>query len=126
MRFLEQGESNSTPVPGIYGTTIYAECYYCHVPGHLSNNCTKLPVEQCCNRGAGGRGSGGRTGIEMCHIRVGLAQHYDGIIPSTWLLLDICSTTSVSKNTDMFKNIRELLEEERLNVVTNSLEKCIQ
>ena len=77
------------------------------MPGHLSKNCPEVPVNQCHNRGVGDRGSGGRTGKGMCQIRVGLAQHDDGIIPSTWLLLDICYTSSVGKNPDMFKNIRD-------------------
>ena len=55
----------------------------------------------------------------MCQIHVGLAHHDDGIIPSTWLLIDTCSTSSVGKNPDMFKNIREYLEEDILTVVTN-------
>ena len=120
MRFLQQREINRNPVPIIYGTNIDAECYYCNVPGHLSNNCTGVPVEVSINRGAGGRGSGGKTGTGTCHIRFVLAQHDDYIIPYTWLLLDTCYTSSVGKNPDMFKNIREFLEEERINVVTNS------
>ena len=60
--FLQKGEINrTTPVPGIDGTTIDAECYYCQVPGHFSNNFPKVPVEQSRNHGAGERGSGGRT-----------------------------------------------------------------
>ena len=59
----------------------------------------------------------------MCQIHVGLAHHDDGIIPSTWLLIDTCSTSSVGKNPDMFKKISECLEEERLNVVTNGGKK---
>ena len=83
MRFLQQGESNRNPVPGIYGTTIDTECYYCHVPVHLSNNFPEVPFEQRRNHVAGDRRSGGRTGTGMCQICVGLAQHYDGIITST-------------------------------------------
>ena len=107
MRFLKQVDSNRTSVPSIYGTTIDAECYCCHVPGHLSNNYPKVPVEKHRNCGAGGRGSGGRTDTGMCQIHVELALHDDSIIPYTWLLLDTCSTTSVGKNPDMFKNIME-------------------
>ena len=77
----------------------------------FSNNCPEVPVERRCNQGSGDRGSGGRTGTGMCHIRVGLAQHDDGIIPYNWLFLDTCSTSRVSKNLDMFKNIWEYLEE---------------
>ena len=70
-------------------------------------------------RGASDRGSGGRTGTVMCHNGVGLAQHDDVIISSTCLSLRTCSTSSVSNNTYMFKNIWGCLEEERLTVVTN-------
>ena len=55
----------------------------------------------------------------MCRISVGLAHNYDGIIPSTWLLLNTCSTTSVGNNPDMFKKFWECLEEEILILVTN-------
>ena len=55
----------------------------------------------------------------MCQIFVGLAQHDDGIITSTWLFLDTYSTSIVDKNTDTLKNIRQHLEEQRLTVVTN-------
>ena len=55
----------------------------------------------------------------MCQIRVGLSHHDDGIIPSTWFLLNTCSTSSVEKNPDMFKNIWECLEDDRINLVTN-------
>ena len=119
MSFLQQREINRTPVTGIERTTIDTECYYFHVPGHLYNNCPKLSVERCGNRGTGGRGYVGRTGTGMCHISVGLAHNDDVIIPSTWLLLDTCSTTSVGNNPDTLKKIRECLEEDILNIVTN-------
>ena len=110
MRFLQQRGGNRTHVSGIDGITINAECYYCHVPGHLSNNCPKIPVERRFNCGAGGKGSGGKTGTGMCQICVGLAQNDDGIIPSNWLLIDRFSTTSVGKNPDMSSNIRKILK----------------
>ena len=55
----------------------------------------------------------------MFQICVGLAQYDDGVIHSTWLLLDTCSTSSVDKNPNMLNNIRECLEQERHTVVTN-------
>ena len=82
---------------------------YCHVPGNLSNKCPEVPVERSFNRRAGDIGSVGRTDTGMCQIRVGLEHHDDGIIPSTWLLLDTCSTSSVDKNPDTFNNIWECL-----------------
>ena len=110
VRLLQKGEINRTPVPGIDVTTTYAECYYFHVTGNLSNNFPGVPVEKCRNRGSGDRGYVGRTCTGMRHICVELSQHDDGIILSTWLFLDTCSTSSVGKNTDMFKNIWECLE----------------
>ena len=78
---LQQVESNrTTPVTGIDRTTVDTECYYFHVTDHLSNNCPEVTVERCRNRGAGDRGSGGRTGTGMCQICVGLAHNYDGFI----------------------------------------------
>ena len=105
MILLQQVESNRTPITSIDRTTIDPECYYCHVLVHLSNNCPKLPVGRRSNRGEVGRGSVGRTGTVMCQICVGLAQHDDGIIPSTWFFLDTCSTISFGNNPYMFKNI---------------------
>ena len=52
-------------------------------------------------------------------MSVGLEHHDDGIIASTWLLLDTYFTSSVGKNPDMFKNIRECIEYERLTLVNN-------
>ena len=60
----------------------------------------------------------------MCHIRVWSTQYDDGIILSTLLLLDTCSTTNVGKNPDMFKDHPECLEECRLNVVNNGEKKA--
>ena len=60
----------------------------------------------------------------MFHIYVLLAQHDYGIIPSTWLLIDTCSTSSVGKNLYIFRNIWRCLEEERLTVATNGENKA--
>ena len=90
----------------------------------MSKNFPEVPVEINCNRGACGRGFVGRTGTGMCQICVGLAQHDNGIIYSTWLLLDTCSTNGVGNNPDMLKNIREILEEKRLNLLTNGGNKA--
>ena len=108
---MQQGEINrTTPVPGIDGSTIDEELYYCHVPGNLSNNSPKVPVDRGCNCEADDRGCGVRPGTGMCHIYVILAQHDYGIIPSTWLLIDTCSTSSVGKNLYIFRNIWRCLE----------------
>ena len=40
------------------------------------------------------------------------------------MVLDTCYISSVGKNSDIFKNIWECLEEERLTVVTNSGNKA--
>ena len=61
----------------------------------------------------------------MCQIIVVLAHNDYGIIPSTWLFLDTCYTTRIGKNPDMFNNIRECLEEDRINVVTNNGNKAL-
>ena len=55
----------------------------------------------------------------MCQVRAGLEHHDYGIIPFNWLLLDTYSTSTVGKDSDIFMNIWEGLEEERLTVVTN-------
>ena len=108
---LQQGDINSNHVPDIDRTTIYAELYSCRMPGHLSNNCPEVPAERHRNHRSGDRGSVGIIGTGMCHIIVVLSQHDDGIIPSTWLLIDTCSASSFGKNPDMFNNIQWFLEE---------------
>ena len=84
--FLQQVESNRTPVPGIDGTTIGAEFYYCHVTGCLSNNFPKVPFERHRNCGSDDRGSVELTGTRMCHICVGLFI----VMMASYLLIGCC------------------------------------
>ena len=112
-------------VPGADGETCELECYYCHSWGHTSPNCTQIPAER--RRGGGGRGSGtgrgrgGRTGTNMMQVGIGLAQSGENneMIPSSWILLDTCSTSNVSNNLDMVGDVRDCSTAERLTVHTN-------
>ena len=84
--FLQQGEINTTPVPGIDRTNIGAEFYYCHVTGCLSNNFPKVPFERHRNCGSDDRGSVELTGTRMCHICVGLFI----VMMASYLLIGCC------------------------------------
>jgi hypothetical protein len=132
VQLLQNSEqtSNTCPptadlVPGVDGETCELECYYCHLWGHTSPNCPQIPAER--RRGGGGRGNGagrgrgGRTGTNMMQVGIGLAQsgQNNEMIPSSWILLDTCSTSNVSNNLEMVGDVRNCSADERLTVHTN-------
>ena len=85
-------------VPGKDVSKFSLECYYCNEWGHVSNDFHQIPPNRG-HGGGGGRGegasTGGRSGTGMLHIHVFFAQNADGMIPSSWILLDTCLTSSV-------------------------------
>ena len=105
--FLQQdingGNSNCCPtedqfVPGKYGSTWSLEFYYYHKWGHILNNYLQITPDWVCGGGGGldgGAHTGGIYGTEMLQIPVDFDQNTDGMIPSSWILLDTCFTSSV-------------------------------
>ena len=108
-------------VQGRGGTTVDLECYYCHERLHTSNNCPRIPANRVRNPRAGGRGTGGGRGTSMMQFRVGFTQSNDNaLIPDSWVLLDTCSTSSVTNNKDKVGDIRNCSPDECLKMFTNS------
>jgi hypothetical protein len=104
-----------TPVPGRDGTTIVAQCYRCQEWGHLANNCSSNTP-----RGRGNGGNEGQSGVGMMQVQMGLNfAHSENLIPKSWLLLDTCSTSSVTNNLDLVHAVRTCSKEEVLTVHTN-------
>ena len=131
-QFLQTTNTEDTPstscpptsdlVPGRDGTTCQLECYYCHCWGHTSNNCPRLTVERTRNprpNTNGGRGRGGRSGTGLMMIGAGFTQGEGAAIPKNWILLDTCSTCSVSNNRDFLGPISKCTPDNVLMVFTN-------
>ena len=55
----------------------------------------------------------------MLQIRVRFVQNADGMLPSSWILLDNCSTSSVCNNESMIENICYCNLDETLTAYTN-------
>ena len=91
-------------VPGTDGRTMRnIRCYNCQSWGHLAPNC---PV------------SAGRSATGLAQVSYTFNQSCNGI-PSSWLLLDTCSTTSVACNKDLVKNLVMCSKDDHLTVYTN-------
>ena len=129
--FLQQysngGDFNGCPpedqlMPGKDGSTCSLECYYCHEWGHISNNCPQIPPG-CVRGGGGGRDGGAQTGeiygTGLLQIYIFFAQNTDEMIPSSWTLLDTCTTSNVCKKEEMIGNIHDYTSDETLRVYTN-------
>jgi len=80
------------------------EYFGCHFYGHCSGEC---PYAR-------------RTGANLAHIRYILT--HDGTpadIPTPWILLDTCSTVSVSNTHKLVTNIRQCKSDEVLTAITS-------
>ena len=102
-------------VPGLDGkiNTKYI-CHYCGEPGHGKYQCPHNPdVNQ---KGDKGTGKNGISNLMMGYL---FAQNKLSPIPSTWVLLDTCSTSHVSNNAILVSNIVDCPPQERLCMTTN-------
>jgi len=109
VQFLQQRENEQSiqPVPGISGRLEpTVTCYNCNRLGHFSYDC---PQTESSNGGSGngrGRGRGGRTGYVNVHVGMFFAQHPEkNLISRSWILLDTCSTNSVTNNLELVNNV---------------------
>ena len=64
--------------------------------------------------------------MNCLQVRVGFAQSDSVSIPSTWILLDPCSTSSVGCNADLIGPIRDCTKDEFLTVYTNGGQKSFR
>jgi hypothetical protein len=90
-------------VPGIDGSTIPMRCYHCNDWGHGSRNCPKR---------------NNQSGVNAVQVGIGLSQVHGGI-PSSWILLDTCSTASVACNGDLLSDIQPCSPDDSLTIYTN-------
>ena len=109
---LSYAQDRSNVVPGRDGNVVERECYNCGARGHMSPQCPEEPNQnRGRDRGGGGRGRFHYHGLSF-------SQH-DESIPSSWILLDTCSTCSVSNNNNHVSNISSCPSWNFLQVVTN-------
>ena len=84
-------------------------CYNCQNPGHYSNEC--LYVEAKSSSG----------GVNLLMRAVLLTQNDPSVgeINPSWVLLDTCSTASVSGNPNLVSNIRPCDPDDGIHIATN-------
>ena len=102
---VQAGDGNprdrADPVPGRDGILhSQTKCFACSKFGHYSDNCPNL------------------RGVNVAQFGISLTQNMEKL-ESTWILLDTCSTHSVSNNKNLVTNITECPEAERLVMSTN-------
>jgi hypothetical protein len=110
--FLQRNNEDVTPVPGTDGRIVDAECYRCLQLGHVARMCPVAAAELTTVRRANSRNA------SMLQIALNFAQGEDQI-PSTWILLDTCSTASVARTRSLVKDIKACSANEVLTVHTN-------
>ena len=89
---------------------------------HVLNSFSKIPPDRVRGGGGvrgGGSRTGGRSGTGLLYIRVGFSQNSYGMILSSWILLDICFTSSLCNNKEIIENICDCTSDETLMVYTN-------
>ena len=100
--------SSSEIVPGSDDLTHQGiSCYGCSFLGHYRNQC---PYSS-------------RTGSVSMHLGIMCAQGKVFDIPSSWILLDTCSTCDVANNPALVNDIRTCEPNDRLTAYTNGGEQ---
>ena len=99
-------ENASEPVPGNDGI-LHADilCYACRTMGHYAGNCPTVP-----------------RGVNALQTGVSFAQKSNQL-ESSWVLLDTCSTHSVSNNKKLVRDIVDCTRENFLTMSTNGGDK---
>ena len=84
-------------------------CYNCNNKGHYSNECPYV------------EGKRSNNGVSFFMRAVMLTQNDPSVcdIDPNWVLLDTCSTASVTGNPALVTNIRKCNEEQELHIATN-------
>ena len=88
---------------GTDGRIVDRLCYCCNQRGHIDTFCPQSQE--------------GQSGIGV--LQVVLTQHKEGLILSSWLLLDTCSTASVCKNAKYVTNLTKCGPDEVFHIATN-------
>ena len=95
--------SQGYPVLGNDGQLYrHTECYVCHCYGKISYQCTDKKPKS----------------INMAIIGV-MLMHNGDAINKTWIILNICSTDSVTNNLDYFEDVNNCAKDEKLAVLKN-------
>ena len=102
--FAQSGNQPRTePVVGTDGVThSHITCYNCNNKGHYSGQCPTA------------------TGVGLAQVGFQLTQSETGGIKKSWILLDTCSTHSVSNNPKLVTGVKQCRDEDILTLSTNA------
>ena len=88
-------------------------CFACNNYGHFAHDCPRVQQQN----GDNGRGC---EGVLNFYFGIGLTQQLKReIISKTWILLDLCSTNSVTNNLKFVANVKQCFAGQELLALTN-------